>query len=65
MQQNSINESVTEIRNSLPAGVILVAAAKTRSSEEVQAAIDAGIKILGYNYLQEEQLFQEQFHGSF
>jgi pyridoxal phosphate enzyme (YggS family) len=55
MQQNSINESVTEIRNSLPAGVILVAAAKTRSSEEVQAAIDAGIKILGYNYLQEAE----------
>jgi pyridoxal phosphate enzyme (YggS family) len=59
MQQNSINESVTEIRNSLPAGVILVAAAKTRSSEEVQAAIDAGIKILGYNYLQEaERIYQ-------
>ena len=55
MQQNSINESVTEIRNSLPAGVILVAAAKTRSPEEVQAAIDAGIKILGYNYLQEAE----------
>jgi len=59
MQQNSINESVTEIRNSLPAGVILVAAAKTRSPEEVQAAIDAGIKILGYNYLQEaERIYQ-------
>ena len=59
MQQNSINESVTEIRNSLPAGVILVAAAKTRSSEEVQAAIDAGIEILGYNYLQEaERIYQ-------
>ena len=55
MQQNSINESVTEIRNSLPAGVILVAAAKTRSSEEVQTAIDAGIEILGYNYLQEAE----------
>ena len=38
---------------------MLVAAAKTRSPEEVQDAIDAGIKILGYNYLQEaEQMHQ-------
>ncbi|MBE9509772.1 MAG: YggS family pyridoxal phosphate-dependent enzyme [Bacteroidetes bacterium] len=59
MHFNSINESVTEIRNSLPAGVMLVAAAKTRSPEEVQAAIHAGIKILGYNYLQEaERIYQ-------
>ena len=55
MHLNSINESVIEIRNSLPAGVLLVAAAKTRSPEEVQAAIDSGIKILGYNYLQEAE----------
>ena len=33
----------------------MVAAAKTRSPEEVQAVIDAGIKILGYNYLQEAE----------
>ena len=59
MHINSINESVIEIRNSLPAGVMLVAAAKTRSPEEVQAVIDAGIKILGYNYLQEaERIYQ-------
>ncbi|MCD6564323.1 MAG: YggS family pyridoxal phosphate-dependent enzyme [Bacteroidales bacterium] len=59
MYINSIKESVTEIRKSLPAGVVLVAAAKTRSPEEVQAAIDAGIKILGYNYLQEaERIYQ-------
>ena len=55
MSYNSINESVTEIRNSLPAGVMLVAAAKTRSPEEVQSAVDAGIEILGYNYLQEAE----------
>ena len=55
MHLNSIEESVAEISNSLPAEVMLVAAAKTRSPEEVQAAIDAGIKILGYNYLQEAE----------
>jgi pyridoxal phosphate enzyme (YggS family) len=59
MHFNSIHKSVTEIRNSLPAGVLLVAAAKTRLPEEVQAAIDAGIEILGYNYLQEaERIYQ-------
>ena len=55
MDLNSINNSVSEIRNSLPAGVVLVAAAKTRLPEEVRAAIEAGIKILGYNYLQEAE----------
>ncbi|MCK4446002.1 MAG: YggS family pyridoxal phosphate-dependent enzyme, partial [Candidatus Marinimicrobia bacterium] len=45
--------------NSLQADIILVAAAKTRTPEEVKAAIDAGVKIIGYNYVQEaEQMFQ-------
>jgi len=55
MHINSINESVIEIRNSLPAGVLLVAAAKTRSPEEVRVAVDSGIKTIGYNYLQEAE----------
>jgi pyridoxal phosphate enzyme (YggS family) len=54
-----IKETVTEIRNSLSPGVLLVAAAKTRLPEEVQAAIHAGIKIVGYNYVQEaERMYQ-------
>jgi len=54
-----IEESVTEIRNSLPPEVLLVAAAKTRLPEEVRAAIHAGIKIVGYNYIQEaERMYQ-------
>ena len=54
-----IEESITEIRNSLPPGVLLVAAAKTRLPEEVRAAIHAGIKIVGYNYIQEaERMYQ-------
>ena len=51
MNSKIIEESVTEIRNSLPTEVLLVAAAKTRTPEEVQAAIDVGISIVGYNYL--------------
>ncbi|MCK4464751.1 MAG: YggS family pyridoxal phosphate-dependent enzyme [Bacteroidales bacterium] len=54
-----MKEFVTEIQNSLPPGVLLVAAAKTRSPEEVQAVINAGIKIIGYNYVQEaERMYQ-------
>jgi len=54
-----IKTSVTEIINSIPPDVMLVAASKTRTAEEVQVAIDAGIKIVGYNYVQEaEKIFQ-------
>lgn len=59
MNSRRIEESVAEILNSLPPGVLLVAAAKTRTPEEVQAAIRAGIKIIGYNYVQEaERMYQ-------
>lgn len=45
--------------DSLPTGVLLVAAAKTRTPEEVQAFINAGIRIIGYNYVQEaERMYQ-------
>ncbi len=54
-----IEASVIEIRHSLPPGVLLVAAAKTRLPSEVRAAIHAGIKIVGYNYVQEaESMYQ-------
>ncbi|MBN2275878.1 MAG: YggS family pyridoxal phosphate-dependent enzyme [Bacteroidales bacterium] len=53
-----IKQNVTAIQQSLPSDVLLVAAAKTRLPEEVQAAINAGIKVIGYNYVQEA----EQMH---
>jgi len=59
MHLKTISESVTEIRNSLPPDVLLVAAAKTRLPEEVNTAINAGVKIVGYNYVQEaERVYQ-------
>ena len=55
-----IEETVIQICDSLPPGVLLVAAAKTRLPSEVRACINAGIKILGYNYVQEaENMYQE------
>jgi len=59
MYHTSIKESIGIILNTLPRGVTLLAAAKTRSPEEVRAVIDAGINHIGYNYVQEaEQMYQ-------
>jgi len=44
---------VEETLNELPKGVKLVAAAKTRTPEEILEAIDAGVEIVGENYIQE------------
>ena len=52
---SNIADSVKEILKELPEGVKLVAAAKTRTSEEVSEAIAAGVGIIGENYVQEAQ----------
>jgi len=56
----AIQQNVCELIKSLPEGVILEAAAKTRSAEEVVSAIDGGISVLGYNYVQEAEMIQNQ-----
>jgi len=48
-----IEENVREILSELPEGVILVAAAKTRTPDEILRAIAAGITVIGENYIQE------------
>jgi len=54
-----IEQNVRQILSQLPHGVQLVAAAKTRSPEEVLRAVEAGAKIIGENYVQEaEQAYQ-------
>ena len=54
-----IRENLTEILKELPEKVELVGAAKTRSPEEILEAIDAGLEIIGENYVQEaERAFQ-------
>jgi len=55
-----IKDNVKEILTELPPGVELVAAAKTRTSAEILEAIEAGIKIIGQNFVQEaQQAFQD------
>ncbi|MFB0564162.1 MAG: YggS family pyridoxal phosphate-dependent enzyme [Candidatus Aminicenantaceae bacterium] len=48
-----IRENVKKILSELPEGVHLVAAAKSKSPDEVLEAVEAGIKIIGENYIQE------------
>lgn len=48
-----IEENVKRILEELPPGVQLVAAAKTRTPEEILQAAEAGILIIGQNYVQE------------
>lgn len=49
----SIADNVKAILAELPPGVELVAAAKTRTAAEILEAVEAGIKIIGENYVQE------------
>jgi len=53
MMSGTIASNVKAILAELPPGVELVAAAKTRSAAEILEAIDAGVKIIGENYVQE------------
>jgi PLP dependent protein len=57
-KERLIERNVKEILAELPAGVELVAAAKTRTADEIMEAIGAGVKTIGENYLQEaEEVF--------
>ena len=53
MNTDGLKKSVKEILATIPAHVLLVAAAKTRSLEEIEVAIETGVTHFGYNYLQE------------
>lgn len=51
----TIEGNIVKILAELPAGVELVAAAKSRSPDEVLRAANAGVRIIGENYVQEGQ----------
>lgn len=50
-----IKENVKDILESLPQGVQLVAAAKTRTPKEILEVIEAGVVLIGHNYVQEAE----------
>jgi len=51
----TIRENVQKIISELPEGVELIAASKTRSPQEILEAVEAGVKIVGENYVQEAE----------
>jgi len=46
-------DRLREVLSGMPPHVSVLAAAKTRSVDEIRAAIEGGIRIIGYNYVQE------------
>lgn len=59
----SIKENIEEIKKEIPDDVTLVAATKTRSVFEIKEAIDAGISIIGENYVQEAESKYKELKG--
>jgi pyridoxal phosphate enzyme (YggS family) len=53
VSREAIKRNVAELLAELPEGVKVVAAAKTRTPDEVLEAVQAGIKIIGQNYVKE------------
>jgi len=51
----TIRDNVTRVLSELAPGVELVAAAKTREPREILEAIEAGVGIVGENYVQEAE----------
>ena len=59
-----ITENVSAIIKELPEHVEIVAAAKSRSTHEIREAVEAGIRIVGQNYVQEaEEAFRALGRG--
>jgi len=52
-RMHDIEVSVRRIQKTIPPGVLLLAAAKTRTLAEVESVIQAGVTHIGYNYVQE------------
>lgn len=59
----TIRQNVRQILEEVPDGVSVVAAAKTREPREVSEAIEAGIKIIGENYVQEAERVKGEVGG--
>ena len=59
-----IRENVEKLLEEVPKDVILVAAAKGRTPDEIKQARDAGIKVIGENYLQEAEAAYSQIKNT-
>ncbi|MDD3088884.1 MAG: YggS family pyridoxal phosphate-dependent enzyme [Candidatus Omnitrophica bacterium] len=52
---SDIKKNVKTLLEELPPGIDVVAAAKTRTAAEIKEALDAGVRIIGENYVQEAE----------
>ncbi|MBN2483934.1 MAG: YggS family pyridoxal phosphate-dependent enzyme [Candidatus Omnitrophica bacterium] len=52
---STIKKNVSNLLESLPGGTVLIAATKTRTHDEIEAAIAGGVAIIGENYVQEAE----------
>lgn len=50
-----LSHRASELIASLSPHVTLVAAAKTRTIEEIRTVVDAGVRVIGHNYVQEAE----------
>lgn len=57
-----IKDNAEKILKEIPAEVTLLAAAKTRTPEEVRAAWQAGVRCFGHNYVQEAEAMLPQLN---
>jgi len=55
MTEETIAFAIRRVLESLPPGVTLVAAVKSRTVEQVRAAIRAGLTCIGHNYVQDAE----------
>ena len=60
----SISDNIFSIKKEIPKEVELVAAAKTRSVDDIKQAIESGIKIIGENYVQEAEKKLQALKGA-
>lgn len=58
--KNTIKENVHQLRDKLPEDVKVVAAAKSKSLEEVLESVEAGIEIIGENYMKDAKKVYEK-----
>jgi pyridoxal phosphate enzyme (YggS family) len=64
VSETEIEERVGAVLEGIPPEVTVVAAAKTRTAEEVAAAVRGGIRHVGHNYVQEaEAMFEQLGHA--
>lgn len=58
MDATAITDRARQVLSDVPRGVAVVAAAKTRTPDEVRAVLSAGITAVGENYVQEAEAAQ-------